>query len=137
MNLIDGLDGLASGIGLFASATALLAALLQNNIALAYATVPLVGCLLGFLRFNFNPATIFLGDCGSLFIGFLLGCYGVLWSQKSATILGMTAPLMALSIPLLDTTIAIIRRFVRQQPIFSGDRDHIHHRLLDRGLTPR
>ena len=78
-----------------------------------------------------------LGDSGSLFIGFLLGCYGVLWSQKSATILGMTAPLMALAIPLLDTGLAIARRFLRHQPLFTGDRGHIHHRLLDRGLTPR
>ena len=137
VNLIDGVDGLATGIGLFATITTLVAALLQNNIQLAFATVPLAGCLLGFLRYNFNPATIFLGDSGSLFVGFLLGCYGVLWSQKSATILGMTAPLMAFAIPLLDTALAVARRFLRQQPIFGADRGHIHHRLLDRGLTPR
>ncbi|MCE0483268.1 MAG: hypothetical protein LV479_03405 [Methylacidiphilales bacterium] len=101
------------------------------------AVVPLAGALLGFLRYNFNPATIFLGDSGSLFIGFLLGCYGLLWSEKSATMLGMTAPLMALAIPLLDTSIAIVRRFIHRQPIFTADRGHIHHRLLDRGLTPR
>ena len=137
VNLIDGVDGLATGIGLFAACTTLFAGLLENNIALTLATAPLVGCLLGFLRYNFNPATIFLGDCGSLLIGFLLGCYGVLWSEKAATILGMTAPLMALSIPLLDTSLAIARRFLRQRPVFTADRGHIHHRLLDRGLTPR
>jgi len=137
VNLIDGVDGLATGLGLFAACTTLFAALLQNNIPLALATAPLAGCLLGFLRYNFNPATIFLGDCGSLFIGFLLGCYGVLWSEKAATILGMTAPLMALSIPLLDTSLAIARRVLRRQSVFTADRGHIHHRLLDRGLTPR
>ena len=137
VNLIDGVDGLATGIGLFATITTLAAALLQNNITLALATVPLAGCLLGFLRYNFNPATIFLGDSGSLFVGFLLGCYGVLWSQKSATILGMAAPMMAFAIPLLDTALSVARRFLRQQPIFEADRGHIHHRLLDRGLTPR
>ena len=137
INLIDGVDGLATGVGLFATFTTLIAAILQNNTALAMATVPLAGCLLGFLRYNFNPATIFLGDCGSLFIGFLLGCYAVVWSQKAATILGMTAPLMALSIPLLDMGVAIVRRFLRRQPLFEGDRNHIHHRLLDRGFTPR
>jgi UDP-GlcNAc:undecaprenyl-phosphate/decaprenyl-phosphate GlcNAc-1-phosphate transferase len=137
VNLIDGVDGLATGVGLFAAFTMLLAAFLQNNFPLAVATVPLVGCLLGFLRYNFNPATIFLGDSGSLFLGFLLGCFGIRWSQKSATILGMTAPLMALSIPLLDTGLAIVRRFLRGKPIFTGDRGHIHHRLLDRGMTPR
>jgi UDP-GlcNAc:undecaprenyl-phosphate GlcNAc-1-phosphate transferase len=137
VNLIDGVDGLAAGVGLFATTTMLVSALLQKNLPLVIATVPLVGCLLGFLRYNFNPATIFLGDSGSLFIGFLLGCYGVLWSQKSATILGMTAPLMALSIPLLDTALAVARRFLSRKPIFTADRGHIHHRLLDRGLTPR
>jgi UDP-GlcNAc:undecaprenyl-phosphate GlcNAc-1-phosphate transferase len=115
----------------------LLGAALSHNVLLAFATVPLAGCLVGFLRYNFNPASVYLGDSGSLFIGFLLGCYGVLSSQKSATILGMTAPLIALSIPLLDTTLAIVRRFLRRQPIFTADRGHIHHRLLDRGLTPR
>jgi UDP-GlcNAc:undecaprenyl-phosphate/decaprenyl-phosphate GlcNAc-1-phosphate transferase len=137
INLIDGVDGLATGIGLFATCTTLIAALIQNNTALAIATVPLAGCLLGFIRYNFNPATIFLGDCGSLFIGFLLGCYAVVWSQKAATILGMTAPLMALSIPLLDMTVAIARRYLRRQPLFERDRNHIHHRLLNRGFTPR
>lgn len=135
-NLIDGMDGLAAGVGLLATTTTLIAALLYHNIGLAIAIVPLAGALLGFLRFNFNPASIFLGDSGSLFIGFLLGCYSVLWSQKSATILGMTAPLIALSIPLLDTVLAIIRRFLRCQPIFSADHSHIHHKLLARGVTP-
>jgi UDP-GlcNAc:undecaprenyl-phosphate GlcNAc-1-phosphate transferase len=136
-NLIDGVDGLAAGVGLFASVTTLVAALLSHNMALALATAPLVGGLLGFLRYNFNPATIFLGDSGSLLIGFVLGCYGVIWSQKSATLIGMTAPLMALAIPILDVALSILRRFLRGQPIFAADRGHIHHRLLDRGLTPR
>ena len=137
LNLIDGVDGLAAGVGFLVTTIALIAALLGHNIGMAIAIVPLVGALLGFLRFNFNPASIFLGDSGSLFIGFLLGCYSVLWSQKSATILGMTAPLIALSIPLLDTGLAIIRRFLRCQPILGADRGHIHHKLLARGLTPR
>ena len=136
-NLIDGVDGLAAGAGLFATTTILLGALLTNNVPLALATAPLAGALLGFLRYNFNPASIFLGDSGSLTIGFLLGCYGVLWSHKSATVLGMTAPLMALAVPLLDTGIAIARRFLRRQPIMTADASHIHHRLLARGLTPR
>ena len=137
LNLIDGLDGLAAGVGLFATITMLLAALLHQNLYLVLVTMPLVGCLLGFLRYNFNPASVFLGDCGSLLIGFLLGVFGALSSQKSATLLGMTAPLMAVAIPLLDTGLSIVRRFLRHQPIFGADRGHIHHRLLDRGLTPR
>lgn len=136
-NLIDGVDGLAAGVGLFATATVLIAAVVDRNVGLAIATVPLAGALLGILRFNFNPASIFLGDSGSLFIGFLLGCYSVLWVEKSATILGMTAPLMALSIPLVDTGLAIARRFLRREPILRADHGHIHHQLLGRGLTPR
>ena len=77
--------------------------------------------------YNFNPASIFMGDCGSMTVGFLLGCFGVVWSQKSATVLGMTAPLIALAIPLLDTALAIARRFLRRQPVFGADRGHIHH----------
>ena len=136
-NLVDGLDGLAAGVGLFATLTVFTAAIMQHNMVLAVATFPLAGALLGFLCYNFNPATIFLGDSGSLLIGFFLGCYAVIWGNKSATLLGMTAPLMALSIPLLDVALAIVRRFLRRQPIFSADRGHIHHVLLDRGLTPR
>ena len=136
-NLVDGLDGLAVGVGLFATLTVFAAAMMQHNMVLAVATFPLAGALLAFLCYNFNPATIFLGDSGSLLIGFLLGCYAAIWSNKSATLLGMTAPLMALSIPLLDVALAIVRRFLRHQPIFRADRGHIHHRLLDRGFTPR
>lgn len=136
-NLIDGMDGLASGVGLFATLTTLLAAILQGNTGLAMATVPLAGCLLAFLRYNFNPASIFLGDSGSLTIGFLLGCFGVIWSQKSATLLGMLAPMMAFSLPLFEVALSIGRRFLRNQPIFQPDRGHIHHLLLGRGLHPR
>ena len=137
VNLIDGLDGLATGVGVFAALTMMVAAFLQGNQAMALASAPLVGALCGFLRYNFNPASIFLGDSGSLSIGYLLGCFGIIWSQKSTTVLGMTAPLMALAIPLLDASLAIARRTLRGQPVFEADRRHIHHLLLDRGLTPR
>jgi UDP-GlcNAc:undecaprenyl-phosphate GlcNAc-1-phosphate transferase len=137
LNLIDGMDGLAAGVGIFATLTSFVAALVHNSLDLAFVTAPLVGALFGFLRYNFNPASIFLGDCGSLLIGFLLGCFGIVWSEKSATVLGMTAPLIAFAIPLGDVALAVVRRFLRRQPILSGDRGHIHHRLLDHGLTPR
>jgi UDP-GlcNAc:undecaprenyl-phosphate GlcNAc-1-phosphate transferase len=137
VNLIDGMDGLATGVALFATLTMLVAGLQNKMIPLAMALVPLAGALLGFLRYNFNPATVFLGDCGSLTIGFVLGCMGIFWSQKSATMLGVTAPLLALAIPLMDSGLAVIRRFLRRQSIFGGDRGHVHHRLLDRGLSVR
>jgi UDP-GlcNAc:undecaprenyl-phosphate GlcNAc-1-phosphate transferase len=136
-NLIDGIDGLAAGVGVVASLTTLVAALLQMNIPLALATAPLIGALVAFLRYNFHPASIFLGDSGSLLIGFLLGAYGVIWGQKSATMLGMAAPTMALALPLLEVGLSVFRRFLRNEPIFTADRGHIHHRLLDRGFTPR
>lgn len=136
-NLIDGLDGLASGVGLFATLTILIAGLIHKNGDLIIATLPLAGSLLGFLRYNFNPASIFLGDCGSMLIGFLLGCFAIEWSHKSATLLGLTAPMMALAVPLLDVALSICRRFLRNRPVFGADRGHIHHRLLDRGLTQK
>ncbi len=137
-NLIDGMDGLASGIGFFATCTMLVAALQQPGaIVLGMLTAPLAGALLAFLRFNFNPASMFLGDSGSLTIGFLLGLFGILWYQKSITLLGMTAPLMALAFPILEAGISVARRFLRGDPIFAADRRHIHHRLLELGLTPR
>lgn len=136
-NLIDGVDGLAAGIGLVATVTMLIAALTQGNLPLALATMPLAGCLLGFLRYNFNRASVYLGDSGSLLIGFLLGCFGALWSEKSVTLVALTAPVLALSVPLLDVLLSISRRFLRNRPIFQADRGHIHHKLLDRGLSPR
>ena len=136
VNLIDGLDGLASGVGLFATITTLLAALATGNMGLAVATVPLVGSLLAFLRYNFKDASIFLGDCGSLTIGFMLGCFGLIWSQHTGTMLGMAAPLMALALPLVEVGLSIGRRFLRSAPIFGADRGHIHHMVLARGFKP-
>jgi UDP-GlcNAc:undecaprenyl-phosphate GlcNAc-1-phosphate transferase len=134
-NLIDGMDGLASGIAFFATLTILVMALLQDNVPLALATAPLAGALLGFLRYNAPPASIFLGDSGSLLTGFLLGAYAIVWSQKCATLLGLTAPVMAFAVPILDVALAVARRFLRGTPIFGADRGHIHHRLLDSGIS--
>jgi UDP-GlcNAc:undecaprenyl-phosphate GlcNAc-1-phosphate transferase len=136
-NLIDGVDGLAAGLAVLGSITIVLSSLWKGELVLALAAAPLLGVLLGFLRYNFYPASIFLGDCGSLFIGFLLGCFGILWSQQSQTVFGLAAPLMALAIPLLDVGLSILRRWINDQPVFSSDRGHIHHRLLDRGFTSR
>jgi UDP-GlcNAc:undecaprenyl-phosphate GlcNAc-1-phosphate transferase len=137
LNLIDGLDGLCAGMGLMSTLALFTAAVLHHNYPLAYATLPLAGALLGFLCYNINPATVFLGDSGALLIGFLLGCYGMIWTQKAATLLSMMVPLLALSVPLLDVSLSVLRRFLRRQPIFTADRGHIHHRLLDRGLSAR
>jgi UDP-GlcNAc:undecaprenyl-phosphate/decaprenyl-phosphate GlcNAc-1-phosphate transferase len=137
LNLVDGLDGLCAGMGLMATLALFTAAMIHGNHPLAVVTFPLAGALLGFLCYNVAPATVFLGDSGALLIGFLLGCYGMLWTQKTSTLLSILVPLLALSIPLLDVSLSVLRRFLRNQPIFSADRGHIHHRLLDRGLSPR
>jgi len=136
-NLIDGLDGLCAGMGFVATLALFCAAQLHNNVALAHATLPLAGALLGFLCYNFSPATVFLGDSGALLIGFLLGCYGMIWTDKTATLVSVAVPLLAISIPLLDALLSIARRFLGRRPIFGADRGHIHHRLLDLGLSPR
>lgn len=137
INLIDGVDGLAAGVSLFAALTMLIAAILGHNFPMALAIIPLVGALLGFLRYNFNPASIFLGDCGSLSLGFLLGCYGAVWSEKYPTLIGLTAPLLVFAVPLLDVGLSICRRFIQGKPIFTADREHIHHKLLSKGMTPK
>ena len=137
VNLIDGMDGLAAGVSLVATLTALCVAILSGNHGLALATIPLAGCLLAFLVYNFSPASVFLGDCGSLTIGFALGCFTLIWSQRTGTWLGMVAPLMALAIPLLDVCLAISRRFLRSAPITQADHGHIHHMVLKLGFSTR
>jgi UDP-GlcNAc:undecaprenyl-phosphate GlcNAc-1-phosphate transferase len=137
VNLIDGMDGLATGVGIIAVLTTLSVAILSHNMGLAVATAPLAGCLLGFLRYNFAPASVFLGDCGSLTIGFMLGCFGLIWSSHSANQLGILGPLMALALPLLDVCVAIGRRYLRSVPIMQADRGHIHHMVQGHGLSTR
>lgn len=135
-NLIDGLDGLCAGVAFLAAGTFFVAARIQGNFALEHATLPLAGALLGFLFYNFHPATMFLGDSGAMLIGLLLGCFGIVWTGQQTTLLSAAAPLLALSLPLIDLSVSVVRRFLRSRPIFSPDREHIHHRLLDLGLTP-
>lgn len=135
LNLIDGMDGLATGVSLLGALTSLVVALMYGRYGLALATAPLVGALLAFLRYNFSPASVFLGDCGSLTVGFMLGCFGLVWSQHTVTVVGLAAPLMALALPLTDICLAVIRRFLRNVPIFQADRGHIHHRVLALGFS--
>ncbi len=136
-NLIDGLDGLASGAALFALTTMFVVASIYGQTGAAFVTLVLAGATLGFLFFNFHPASIFLGDSGSLFLGFMLAGIGLLSSQKSPTVVALAIPLVSLGLPVLDTALAIFRRFLRGKPIFSADRGHIHHRLLSLGHSPR
>lgn len=136
-NLIDGVDGLAAGAALFALSTMFVVGSMNGHVNTALVTIAVAGATLGFLVYNFNPASIFLGDSGSLFLGFMLAGLGLLSSEKSQTIVAVAIPVVSLGLPVLDTTLAIVRRFLRGQPIFSADRGHIHHRLLSLGHSPR
>ncbi len=135
-NLIDGLDGLAAGIAFFVTLSVFAVSLIQGNHFGCILAITLAGALLGFLRFNFSPATIFLGDTGSLFLGFVLATLAIHTSQKSSTLLAIVVPFVAFGLPVLDTLLTVVRRFLSGRPLFVGDHDHIHHRLLRR-FSPR
>ena len=137
MNLIDGIDGLAAGIATIAGGTVLIASYQRGDVGTAMLAAALIGGTLGFLPYNFNPARIFLGDTGSMLLGYLLGSLSVLGAYKSYTALSLLVPLVALGIPVLDTALAITRRWRTRRPIFQADTEHLHHRLLQRGLTQR
>jgi UDP-GlcNAc:undecaprenyl-phosphate GlcNAc-1-phosphate transferase len=137
LNLIDGLDGLAAGLSLVSTVGLLFAALFTGRLEVALVAAALAGALVGFLPYNFNPARIFLGDCGSLPVGLVLAAIAVRGSMKASAALVVSLPLLALALPILDVALAIVRRFVRRKPVFVGDHDHIHHRLVELGLTPR
>ena len=138
MNFVDGLDGLAAGIALIVCATIALTAFLSGQIAMVVLMLALLGSVTGFLFFNFYPAKIFMGDCGSMFLGFMIGAGSIVCQAKTSTFIGLALPFLALGVPILDTGIAVIRRrIVERRSIFSADRDHLHHRLLDLGLHQR
>ncbi len=135
INLIDGVDGLAGGI-------CLMLMVLMIYVGIETGRAPVVatgmaGALLGFLWFNFPPARIYMGDGGAYFLGFLIGCMTILISQKGTVFAALTAPLFVLALPILDTGLAILRRGLHGLPLFRPDRKHIHHRLLDMGLSRR
>jgi UDP-GlcNAc:undecaprenyl-phosphate GlcNAc-1-phosphate transferase len=130
INLLDGLDGLAAGIGAIISATLTVIAWQADQPFGVFLGLALVGALLGFLPHNFAPARIFLGDTGSLFIGYTLALLA-LEGYRRVSLITFLAPLLALAVPILDTTLSIIRRMRLRAPIFSADRLHMHHRLLD------
>jgi len=138
INLIDGLDGLAGGISFFATVTNLCLALANQSHIVVLLSSSLGGALLGFLRYNWYPASIFLGDAGSMFLGFVLAATSIAGATtKSTTAVAIFAPMIALGVPITDTLFAMVRRKLARKPIFSADRGHIHHRLLDLGLTHR
>ncbi len=136
-NLLDGSDGVAAGAALFALLTVGVVSWFFGKDAVAIISLVLAGATLGFLFFNFPPASIFLGDSGSLFLGFSLASMGVIATQKAPTVLAIAIPLAAFGVPILDTSLTIVRRFLRREAIFRPDTGHIHHRLREMGHSPR
>jgi len=137
INLIDGLDGLAAGISALAAATMLALSITHGRGESALLSAALLGACLGFLPHNFHPAKIFMGDSGSQFLGITLASVAVVGALKSATVITLVAPALALGVPIFDTAFAVLRRALRGRPIMTPDRGHIHHRLLDMGLSHR
>lgn len=136
-NLIDGLDGLAAGASGFALISLFLCSLAQGHPEVSLLSIILIGAVLGFLRYNFNPATIFLGDSGSLLLGFLAAALSLVSTQKSSTLIAIAIPLVSFGLPVTEVGLSLSRRFLSGAPLFQGDRRHIHHMLLHRGLTQR
>jgi len=136
-NLIDGLDGLAAGSALFSTVVVFVMSLTVPNPLVTFFTIALAGATLGFLRFNFHPATIFLGDSGSLFIGFMLAALALAGAEKAPTIIAVAIPIVSLGFPILDVALAVGRRLLSGKPLFEGDKHHIHHKLLKLGLSQR
>jgi len=137
INFLDGVDGLAAGVVAIVAATLLLAAINHNETGIVILAGALIGACIGFLLFNWHPARIFMGDSGSNFLGFTLAALSVLSVAKGTVVLALVVPVAALAIPIVDTAWAIVRRRLRGKSIATPDTEHLHHRLLDFGLSPR
>ncbi len=137
VNLIDGLDGLAVGVSSIASMSLLALTLISENANVAILTAAVAGAGFGFLPYNFNPAKIFMGDTGALFLGYILACISVQGFLKLSAILSFAIPILVLGLPIFDTLFAIVRRVLTGRSPMSPDRGHLHHRLLDMGFSQK
>lgn len=135
LNLIDGLDGLASGVSLIALFTFTVITYRTEQFAVAMLSIALAGAVLGFLKYNFHPASIFLGDSGAMFLGFMMSSFAVMGLLKSVTAVTFVAPVIILAVPIFDTAFAILRRVLSGKPVMTADKGHLHHRLLAFGLN--
>jgi UDP-GlcNAc:undecaprenyl-phosphate GlcNAc-1-phosphate transferase len=137
LNFIDGLDGLAAGVAAIAAFTMMLVNLSLEQASGTLVMALLAGAAIGFLPYNFNPAKIFMGDTGAMFLGFVLAAQAIEGAVKSATAMALIIPILALGLPIFDTAYAILRRFVNGKPLMQADKGHVHHRLLDIGLSQK
>jgi UDP-GlcNAc:undecaprenyl-phosphate/decaprenyl-phosphate GlcNAc-1-phosphate transferase len=135
INLIDGSDGLAAGVSAISACVLTFVAFRMGQIPAAVLAIIIFGNCLGFLRYNFSPAQIFMGDTGSMFLGYLLATISIIGVLKTTITLSLVVPLLVLGIPILDTAFTIIRRMKNKQAIFKPDKGHFHHRLLNLGLS--
>jgi UDP-GlcNAc:undecaprenyl-phosphate GlcNAc-1-phosphate transferase len=137
VNLIDGLDGLATGVSAIASLCIAYAAYIHGAYPVCIAMLAIAGGTIGFLPYNFHPAKIFMGDGGSLFLGFMLASLSIVGPVKGATIMAVIMPVLVLGVPIFDTAFAILRRLVNHRPIMEADKGHLHHRLMAAGMGQR
>ncbi len=137
VNLIDGLDGLAAGTSAIASLCIAYVAYIHGNYLVCGAMLALAGGALGFLPYNFYPSQIFMGDGGSLYLGFMISTLSILGTVKSATLVAVIIPVLVLGVPIFDTAFAIFRRMVNKRPIMEADKGHLHHRLMSLGYGQR
>jgi len=137
VNLVDGLDGLSAGISAIAALTIAIVCYAQGEIVASALAAVLAASAFGFLRYNFHPARTFMGDCGSLFLGFMLGALSIMGLSKGATTVSIFIPFLIMGIPIFDTFFAIIRRVFMHKPVFEADKGHLHHRLLAMGFSHR
>jgi len=135
MNFMDGLDGLLAGISGISAIVLSIVAFQTGQLGVAFVLISIAGSALGFLRYNFNPAKIFMGDTGSLTLGYILAGLSIMGALKSTTTLAVGIPLLVFGVPIFDITYAIFRRFKKREPIFKPDKEHLHHKLLKLGLT--
>lgn len=135
INLMDGLDGLAAGISLIVLVTISGVAIMNKNHLVVWASIPLIGVLLGFLRFNFHPAKTFMGDCGSLYLGYMLATLSLLNSSLETSTVSLIMPVVALGLPIFDTVFSMIRRVLIGRKMFTPDKEHVHHQILKKGFT--
>jgi UDP-GlcNAc:undecaprenyl-phosphate GlcNAc-1-phosphate transferase len=137
VNLIDGMDGLAAGVSGIACLSLAFVALEAGRPEMVPITLMLAGAAFGFLPHNFNPARVFMGDAGAMFLGLMLGAITVDGALKGAAAIALTVPFLALGVPVFDTAFAVVRRLIAHKPIYQGDQQHLHHGLLAIGLTQR
>lgn len=135
INLMDGLDGLAAGISLIVLVTISAVAFTNQNHLVSFVTLPLIGTLIGFLKFNFHPAKTFMGDCGSLYLGYMLASLSLLNSSLETSTVSLIMPIVALGLPIFDTVFSMIRRFLVGRKVFQADKDHVHHQILKKGFS--